>query len=175
MCKINTGLYLISVLIKCSPLMVALVVKNPPANVEDARDIGSIPGLGRSPGVGNGSPLQYSCLENSHGQRNLVGYSPQGCKESDTTAHTQWFVECMNDCTQIKAVSLWGSREGRGVGCSSWGSKESNTTVLTHKTNLHLWIPILLKDEELYCHIICPWNVLWWIIYWVGQKVWVFP
>ena len=41
------------------------VVKNPPANAGDARDVGSIPGSGRSPGVGNGNPLQYSCLENS--------------------------------------------------------------------------------------------------------------
>ena len=40
------------------------VVKNPPANAGDLRDIGSIPGLGRSPGEGNGNPLQYSCLEN---------------------------------------------------------------------------------------------------------------
>ena len=41
-----------------------LVVKNPPANAGDRRDVGSIPGLGRSPGVGHGNPLQYSCLEN---------------------------------------------------------------------------------------------------------------
>ena len=40
------------------------VVKNLPANAGDARDVGSIPGLGRSPGGGNGNPLQYSCLEN---------------------------------------------------------------------------------------------------------------
>ena len=43
---------------------VALVVKNPPANEGDIRDAGLIPGLGRSPGVGHGSPLQYSYLEN---------------------------------------------------------------------------------------------------------------
>ena len=43
------------------------------------------PGLGRSPGGGQGNPLQYSCLENLHGQRGLAGYSPRGCKESDTT------------------------------------------------------------------------------------------
>ena len=42
----------------------ALVVKNPPANAGYIRDAGSIPGLGRSPGVGPGNPLQYSCLEN---------------------------------------------------------------------------------------------------------------
>ena len=40
------------------------MVKNLPANAEDIRDLGSIPGLGRSSGVGNGNPLQYSCLEN---------------------------------------------------------------------------------------------------------------
>ena len=41
------------------------MVKDPPANVGYARDRGSIPGLGRCPGEGNGNPLQYSCLENS--------------------------------------------------------------------------------------------------------------
>ena len=48
-------------------------------------DLGLIPGLGRSPVGGNGSPLQYSCLENPHGQRSLEGYSPRGHKELDTT------------------------------------------------------------------------------------------
>ena len=43
-------------------LKVVLVVKNPPAS---ARDSGSIPGSGRSPGEGNGNPIQYPCLENS--------------------------------------------------------------------------------------------------------------
>ena len=56
-------------------------------------DLGSIPGLGRSPGGGHGNPLQHSCLENPHGQRSLVGYSKRGPKESDTTEHStapQW-------------------------------------------------------------------------------------
>ena len=44
---------------------VELVVKNPLFNVGGARDTGLIPGSGRSPGKGNGNPLQYSCLENS--------------------------------------------------------------------------------------------------------------
>ena len=44
---------------------VELVVKNPPVNAGDIRDVGSIPGLGRSLGEGNGNPLQYSYLENS--------------------------------------------------------------------------------------------------------------
>ena len=48
-------------------------------------DLGSIPGSGRSPGEGNGNPLQYSCLENPHGQRSLGGYSSWDRKESDMT------------------------------------------------------------------------------------------
>ena len=51
----------------------------------NAADLGSTPGLGRSPGRGHGNPLQYSCLENPHGRKSLVGFSPWGCKESDTT------------------------------------------------------------------------------------------
>ena len=51
----------------------------------NAGDLGSIPGLGRSPGGGHGNPLHCSCLENLHGQRSLVGYSPWGHKESDMT------------------------------------------------------------------------------------------
>ena len=42
---------------------------NPPANTGDTRDMGSIPGSGRSPGEGNGNPFQYSCLENSMDRR----------------------------------------------------------------------------------------------------------
>ena len=48
-------------------------------------DLSLIPGLERSSGRGHGNPLQYSCLENPHGQRSLVGYSPRGRKERDMT------------------------------------------------------------------------------------------
>ena len=51
----------------------------------DAGDLGSIHGLGRSPGGGHGNSLKYSCLENPHGQRNLMVYSPWGRKELDMT------------------------------------------------------------------------------------------
>jgi len=53
------------------------VVKNLPANAGDAGDASLIPGLGRSPGVGNGNPLQYSCLENSmdRGAWQATGYT----------------------------------------------------------------------------------------------------
>ena len=56
--------------------------KESACNVED---LGSIPGLGRSPGGGHGNPPQYSCLENPHGWRSLAGYNPGGGEESATT------------------------------------------------------------------------------------------
>ena len=51
----------------------------------NAGDLGSIAGLGRSPGGRHGNSLQYSCLENSLGERSLVGYSPRGYKDSYMT------------------------------------------------------------------------------------------
>ena len=55
---------------------VTLLVKNPPANAGDMRYVGSSPELRRCPGGGHDNALQYSCLENSHEQRSLSGYSP---------------------------------------------------------------------------------------------------
>ena len=60
-----------------------LVVKNLSVNAEDIRNAGSIPGSERFPSGEHGNPLQYSCLENPHGQRSLVGYNPQGRKKSN--------------------------------------------------------------------------------------------
>ena len=70
---------------------VALMIKNLPANAGDIRDVGLIlesgispEGMARSPEGGHGDPLQYSCLENPHGQRSLEDYSPCSHKELDT-------------------------------------------------------------------------------------------
>ena len=54
----------------------ALAVKNSPANAGDIRDVGSIPGLGRSPGERHGKSLQYSCLENPMDRGNWGAISP---------------------------------------------------------------------------------------------------
>ena len=66
------------------------VEENPPANAGDTGDAGSIPGLGRSPGVGNGNPLQSSCLGNSTDKGAWWATVHGISKESDTTelAHT---------------------------------------------------------------------------------------
>ena len=63
------------------------MVKNLPANAEDARDMGLIPRLGRSPGEGNGNLLQYSCLENSMDRR-AWWTTVHGVAELDMTEHT---------------------------------------------------------------------------------------
>ena len=55
----------------------------------DVRDGGSIPGSGRSPGVGNGNPLQYSCLEDSMDRGTWHSIQFMNCKESGTTEMTQ--------------------------------------------------------------------------------------
>ena len=64
-------------------------------------------GLGRSPGGRHGNPLQYSCLENPHGQRSLAGYSPWGRRESDMTeglstaqnSHSEFYKTVLKLCT----------------------------------------------------------------------------
>ena len=65
----------------------ALVVKNLPTKAGDKRDVSSIPGLGRSPGEGNGNPLWYSCLENPT-DRGARQAAIQGLTESDLTEAT---------------------------------------------------------------------------------------
>ena len=65
-------------------------------------DLGSIPGSRRSPGGRHGNPLQHSCLENPHGQRNLAGYSPWGRKVSDTT---EWLS--IHIFLILYNISLW--------------------------------------------------------------------
>ena len=85
---------------------VALVVKNPPASLGDIRKKSWVPGSGRSPGAGNGNPLQYSCLGNPHGGRSLVGYSQWGHKESEIVDTVRKFREAVNHCSCLP-MSVW--------------------------------------------------------------------
>ena len=76
----------------------ALVVKNPPANAGDLRDAGLIPGSGRSPGRGNGNPLQYSCLriprmEEPGGLRPIAPQSQYTAEAAQHTCGTYCVVE----------------------------------------------------------------------------------
>ena len=71
------------------------------ASACNAGDPGSIPGLGRSPGEGNGNPLQYSCLENPM-DRGGVGYSPWGRKEWDMTEQLYFLSFTFKTCDRLK-------------------------------------------------------------------------
>ena len=89
---------------------VALVVKNPSANAGEARDLGSIPGLGRFPGGGHGNPLQYSCLENSMDRGawqatiHRVTQSRTQVKRLSMHAHTLIIKKCNYILSPVK---LW--------------------------------------------------------------------
>ena len=72
----------------------------------NAGDLDLIPGSGRSPGGGHGNPLQYSCLEKSHGQRSLAGYGPWGRKELDTTEQLSKHMRLLLGGLQFTCVVL---------------------------------------------------------------------
>ena len=74
----------------------------------DAGDLGSIPGLGRSPGGAHSNSLQYSCLKNPHRQRSLVGYCPWVHNESDLSERlsTQYIY-----CTQYNNQLTLGNKD----------------------------------------------------------------
>ena len=78
------------------------MVKNPPANVGDERDMGLIPGLGRSPGEGNVNPLQYSSLGNPMDRGAWQATVHGGHKESDATEHAHTHMHTtLNMCDDV--------------------------------------------------------------------------
>ena len=72
------------------------MIKDTPVNAGDSRDVGSIPGLGRSPGLGNGNPLQYSCQENSM-DRGAWWATVHEVAESDKSEVTKHACDGNND------------------------------------------------------------------------------
>ena len=77
-------------------------VKNSPANAGDVGDAGSIPDLGRSPGEGNGNPLQYSCLRNPMDRGAWWAIVHGITKESDTTKHSRSYYSTCSLNTYIR-------------------------------------------------------------------------
>ena len=106
-CKMVILLYLLSLLL-CLGFLDGSAGEESACNAEDT-DVTLILGSERSPGGENASPLQYSCLENqSRGQRGLKGYSPEGCKELDTTEwlSTYAFVSMIHSMKTFPS-SIW--------------------------------------------------------------------
>ena len=102
-------------------------------------DLGSIPGLGRSSGGGHGKLLQYSCLENPHGQRSLVGYSPWGLQRArhDWTAkHT--YIYLFGVCILEKHVWLKSQRENAPLRFPFSATEEDLLSFLLWGINKHL-------------------------------------
>ena len=91
-----------------------LVVKNPPANAEDATDVGSISGLGRSPGAENGNLLQYSCLGNPMDRGVWWAIIVHGSQKGQICLSTWLFTEGV----RLKAAQWSAVDSGRkGVPC----------------------------------------------------------
>ena len=127
----------------------------------NAGDLGSIPGLGRSPGEWNGNPLQYSCLENFHGQKSLVGCSPWGRKELDMTdwltrlqqevpfptLQILWFFPVPIGLSRVRALSALDNHQ--------WKWRGRNETAWVRLIFIR-WDPCsLLSEKEKKCKQIC--------------------
>ena len=84
------------------------MVKNRPANARDPGDVGLIPGSGSSTGGGKGNLLQYSCLENPHGRRNLAGYGLRVTESPpDTTERLSMHENKVHTCSMdLLAITL---------------------------------------------------------------------
>ena len=94
-----------------------LVVKNWAANAGDRRDVGLIPGSGRSSGGGHGTPTPVFLPGEAHGQRSLADYSPWSLKESDTTETA--LHACTQGCGGHREPWPWLRSWREGKCCSS--------------------------------------------------------
>ena len=114
-------------------------------SVCNAGDLGSIPGLGRPPGGEHGNPLQYSGLENPHGQRSLMGYSSWGHKELDMT-------EQLSIAQHIEMKQkTWVRKQATILG--TWGSFPQQSPGIGYRTDLR---GIALKPIYLRVNLLGP-------------------
>ena len=112
---------------------VVLVVKSPPANARDIREAGLIPGLGRSPGEGNGNPLQYSCLGNPMDRgawwAAVPGVAASRTQQISFALRFHALEKEMATHSSVLPRRIPGM--GGLVGCQLWGCTESDTTEVT--------------------------------------------
>ena len=119
--------------------------------------LGSIPGLGRSLGGGHGNPLLYSCLDNPHGQRSLVGYSPWGCKELDTT---EWISRAQ--------LGLWLDF----LGFSFISYRMSGLDWMMDRSQFKVWYSFMHSTHFYWVASIC-WLMIWrLVIQWWTKQIW---
>ena len=143
----------------------ALVVENSPANVEDIRDVGSIPELGGSPWGRHGNLLQYSCLGNPHGQRSLGATCSWGHKESDTTEWLSTAQRVLETNTLPHGLML-------PLVCLA-------IYLFSELTDLTLWCLLPLNAQPLmslshslsYFYLVASPHLL--LLYWLCQRLWL--
>ena len=164
------------------------MVKNPSANAGDTGDVGSIPGLGRSPRGGNDNPLQYSCLGNPI-DRGALWAKVHGVAKSWTRLrmHTQYFIDIsvlplvlasscvpLKDLMVCKLLTLWpGKSHGwrNLVGCSPWGREELD---MTERLHFHFSLSCIGEGNGNPLQCSCLENPrdggAWWVSPW-GHKI----
>ena len=110
-------------------------------------DLGLIPGLGRSPGGGHGNPTPVFLPRESPWTRSLVGYSPRGCKESDTTERLTHST-CDETSTKVWKITVskrfWVGEHTHVLGCAPpapWGQTllHSGPFLTWPRASVHLW------------------------------------
>ena len=124
--------------------------------------------LGRSSGEEHGNPLQYSCLENPHGQRILMGYRLWGHRESDTTEQLSTSKLQKAEHQRIDAFELWGWRRLLRVPWTARPSSQSILKEINPEYSLQgLMLKLKLQYLSTWCKELTHWKRPW---YWEGLK-----
>ena len=109
------------------------MVKNPPANAEDTRDVGLISGFRRPPWRGNGNPLQYSCLENSL-DRGVWWAIVHGVPELDTTEQLSLYAHMNPYSKLLNLTEVLGTLEHSSITIYHKLSDLKESTLVAHKS-----------------------------------------
>ena len=100
-------------------MFLASLVAQTAKNFSEGQKLKFYPWIGKIPGEGKGNPLQYSRLENPHGESSLVGYGPWGCRESDTTARLTLTLLLLQGMFLGRRILLLRA-QFLVAGCSTW-------------------------------------------------------
>ena len=145
-------------IIKLSPLgfLSGSAVKNLSAN---ARDVGSIPGSGRSPRKGNGNPLQYSCLGNPMNRGTWQGYSPWGRKRVGPNLATKHHHPLNHTSTHCQGVDLqWSSRPDNQVPCWKQPARGRLPSILGQQWPLYSHLELQQKYHRSFWLLAYSWE-----------------
>ena len=157
------------------------------ASPYNSGDLGSVPALGRSPGGGHGNPLQYSCLENPHGQRSLECYSPWGSKELDRTERLRFHFSrsCIGEgngnplqCSCLENPRDWEAWWAAVYGVTQswtrlkWLSRSSSSTIYSlwyriRWSEMHqrpFWDSLCIPETKMGNSIVL-YSIKWWSTY----------